>query len=130
MRKIISVFLAIVSMIKLLSVVSLADSDIWKTYVYDKFTVDYVITNSWENYHNISVTITNTDAEAIENWMLAYDFCGEINGIWNAFVETDDYGNEYIKNAGYNNVIEADETVNFGYTLNNSMYKPKIVHMG
>ena len=104
--------------------------DNFKTYTYSDYVIEYNITNEWENNQNVSITVKNIGAEPIENWMLAYDFCGEINGIWNAFVETDDYGNEYIKNAGYNNVIEADETVNFGYTLNNSMYKPKIVHAG
>ena len=91
-----------------------------KIYTYDNYTVDYNITDSWDDTQNITISITNTSYEPIENWMLAYDFNGEINGIWNAEVKENADGVKYIKNFGYNNIIEPGNTISFGYALYNA----------
>ena len=58
-----------------------------QTYTCNGFTVDYKIIDSWGDSQNITVTITNISSKSIENWMLAYDFCGEITNLWNGTVE-------------------------------------------
>ena len=54
---------------------------------YDAYSVEYTIVNEWSGYQNIEITLTNTGAEPIYNWMLAYDFCGEIQGMWNEIIK-------------------------------------------
>lgn len=86
------------------------------TYAYDNYKVDYSITNSWGSNQDVSVTITNTGTEIIENWMLAYDFNGQIESIWRADVASKN-DMEYVRNAGYNANIAPNQSVNFGYSL-------------
>lgn len=116
MNKILNVILATIILFNLFPLIAFAE-EISKTYIYDNYTIEYNIVNSWGNNQNIEITITNTSEEPIENWMLSYNFCGEIQGIWNAEIKTTADGIEYVKNAGYNCVIEPDCSVNFGYTL-------------
>lgn len=116
MKQCLSIMLTIVITLNLFPLIAFAE-DTNKTYIYDNYTIKYNIVNSWENNQNIEITITNTSAEPIESWMLSYDFCGEIQGIWNAEMKTTENDDVYIKNAGYNCVIEPGCSVNFGYTL-------------
>ncbi|MBQ8825998.1 MAG: cellulose binding domain-containing protein [Oscillospiraceae bacterium] len=97
---------------------------------YDNYDIEYNIVNEWDEFQNIEITITNTSDKTFYNWALGYDAGGEISGLWNGTVYDNNGTNYIIKNAGYNYEILPDESVTFGYTLNNSMYKPKIVHMG
>lgn len=116
-NKILSITLMIIYLLNYVSLTTVALKESSKTYIYDKYTIEYNIANSWETNQNIEITITNTGTEPIENWMLSYDFCGEIQGIWNAEVKTTAEGVEYVKNAGYNCVIEPGCSANYGYTL-------------
>ncbi|MBQ8513902.1 MAG: cellulose binding domain-containing protein [Ruminococcus sp.] len=94
-----------------------ADNEESYTYVYDGYTIDYDIVDSWgENNQNVSVTITNAGAETIENWMLAYDLNGEATGMWNGNLATEN-DMIYVRNAGYNANIASNESVEFGYSL-------------
>ena len=124
-RRIMSILLTVLMIIGLMPNELNAEEISNKVYEYDNYTAEYTITDSWDNSQNISITIENTGDTLIENWMLSYDFCGDIAGIWNATVETDSNGSKYIKNAGYNNVIETGKSVEFGYTLNNAEGMPE-----
>ena len=91
-------------------------------YEYDDYTVSYEITNSWVengvNKQTVHIIITNTGSETIENWMVAYNFHGTIEGIWNAAVmKTEFLGLDYVRNMGHNANILPGQSVNFGYTL-------------
>jgi hypothetical protein len=97
-----------------------ADEPANKTYEYSGFTVEYNTADSGANSKNVNITITNTGVSPIENWMLSYDFNGDITGIWNASVETDDSGNAYVKNAVHNAIIAPDSSVAYGYALENA----------
>ncbi|MCL1866139.1 MAG: leucine-rich repeat protein, partial [Oscillospiraceae bacterium] len=98
------------------------------------YTIDYETVSSWvedgQNKHNILVTINNTGKEKIENWMLAYNFNGKINGIWNASIEKTDFLKlDYIRNNGYNAVIQPGQSTSFGYTLTGSKGEPNSIVM-
>ena len=113
-----------------LPVTASAEEETSKTFTYDGYTVDYNVTNSWGDTDVISVTITNTGTETIENWMLAYDdFCGKIDSVWDAKEEKTDSGYKYIKNSGYNANISPDSSVTFSYTLESSTGTPKTIVM-
>lgn len=101
-----------------------------RMYIYDDYEISYDITNSWGNTEAISVTLTNTGDESIENWMLVYDdFNGEISGIWDAKVAETDSGYEYVRNVGYNANISPNQSISFGYTLDNYMGVPDVITM-
>jgi hypothetical protein len=99
---------------------------------YDGYTVDYAITNSWNNgqENDVKVTITNTGQNVIENWMLAYDFMGTVNYFSRAQAfETD--GVTYVKNVGTNLEGDGDsininpgKSVDFSYHLTNPTGTP------
>lgn len=101
-----------------------------RTFVYDDYEVTYNVTNSWGNTDAVTVSITNTGNETIENWMLAYDdFNGEINDIWNAEIESTKSGFEYVKNSGHNANISPNQTISFSYNLENASGIPDLVVM-
>lgn len=129
MKKIINVLIAVILLFNLLSVTIYAEDVSLKTYVQNGYMIEYNIVNSWGNSQNITVTIKNTGTEAIDNWMLEYDFKGDIVGIWNAVIATDSSGFEYVKNAGHNAVIEPESSVVFGYTLENAAEFPDSIVM-
>ena len=93
-----------------------------KTYVKEDHTIEYVINNSWvengQHKQTVQITITNTGNKVIANWMLAYHFNGDIDGIWNAaVVKTENLGLDFIRNLGYNAVIRPGQSETFGYIL-------------
>ena len=107
-----------------------ADEETSRTYTYDGYDVSYDVTNSWGNTEMVSVTLSNTGDSVIENWMLSYDdFNGEITGIWDANLAKTDSGYEYVRNAGYNANIQPDQSVSFGYTLNDYTGFPDTIIM-
>ena len=93
-------------------------------YQYDKCNIMYTVKNEWENNQNVEITIKNTGNEPVYNWSLGFDAGGEIAGIWNGTIYDNNGTNYIIKNAGYNYEIQPDESVTFGYTLNNSDSMP------
>ena len=78
------------------------------------------------NTEAITVSITNTGEETIENWMLSYDdFCGNIDAPWNATVVEVDESESYLRNVGYNANIQPDESISFGYHLEDANSIPQ-----
>lgn len=118
-KKLFSILMTVALLLGIMPGSIYAEESNLRSYIYDGYTIDYEVTDVWDNSQNITVTIKNTGTEAIENWMLAYDFCGDIQGMWNGTVETDDNGSKYIKNTGHNAVIEPESSAAFGYTLAN-----------
>ena len=115
-KKIVSLIL---SMAMLIGIITIAPvyANPNQTLVYDDYTVDYIVNSTWGDTQSINITVTNTGDETIENWMLAYDFNGSIQGIWNADVVQAVSGVEYVRNVGHNANILPNQSVNFGYTL-------------
>lgn len=125
--KLISLILA-ATVIFLIPVVTKADEITSKRYCLDDFEIEYNIISSWDNNQHISITITNTGEQNIENWKLYYDFNGDINSIWNAVVEVDHYGLQYIKCMDYNSVIMPNSSVTFGYLISNIRGVPEQIN--
>ena len=70
MKKILSIILTTVMIFNLFPLIVFAE-DANKAYIYDSYTIEYNIVNSWENNQNIEIIITNTSEKPIENWMLS-----------------------------------------------------------
>lgn len=85
------------------------------TYAGDGYEVKFNVDSKWDGAFNGSITITNTGNKAIENWELSFEMQNNITNIWNAVI-TSHEGNTYkIKNAGWNQDIEAGKSVTFGF---------------
>ena len=101
-----------------------------RTFVYDDYEITYNVTNSWGSTEAVTVSITNTSDETIENWMLSYnDFNGKIENIWDADVESTKSGYSYIRNSGYNANISPNQTIIFGYNLEDPTGIPDVLVM-
>lgn len=92
--------------------------NISQTFEFDGYTVGYEVTNSWGNTKVISLTLTNTGTETIEDWMLYFDPNGDIQYVNDAVQMTTTNGIEYIKNPGYNTDIDPGASVEFRYAVN------------
>lgn len=84
-------------------------------YVYEDYTVNYLITNQWEGGCNVKVEITNTSDKIIHNWGLRYLCEDAISDLYGASDVAE--GRVHVfRNLGFNQDIEVGETVTFGYT--------------
>lgn len=106
-----------------ITILASADNTASKVYTYDGYTVEYFVRSEWQGNQNIEVKITNTGTEPITYWSVGYEAGGEISGLWNAQV-LGHQGTEYILcGAGYNNEINPNESIHFGYTLSSESFK-------
>lgn len=92
--------------------------NISETFEFDGYTVGYEVKNSWGNTEVVSLTLTNTGTETIEDWMLYFDPNGEIQYVNDAVQMTTTNGIGYIKNPGYNVDIDPGASVEFRYAVN------------
>lgn len=89
------------------------------------FEHTFKIQNEWEKHYNAEMTLKNTNDSKMENWEVAFMYDGEIKNIWNAKIVSH-YDNVYvIKNAGWNQDINAGEQVTFGFTVQYEGEKPE-----
>ena len=79
--------------------VSAAEENKTANFEYDDFSVSYSVTNSYGNTEVVSLTLTNTGDETIEDWMLYYDVISDepmewvnegYNDTFNAYLVTSD----------------------------------------
>lgn len=117
-KKMIASFLAAVMFQSGVMVVS-AEENTSASFVYDDFSVNYEIKNSYGDTDVVDVTLTNTGEETIEDWMLYFDPNGEIQYVTNASEMTADNGSRYFKSKEYNADIVPNSTVTFTYAVNN-----------
>lgn len=88
-------------------------------FVYDDYSVSYNVTDSWGNTEKVSITLTNTSENPIENWMLYFDPNGEITSKWDVEMLLTSNDITYFKNAGYNSTIAPNASVTFNYFVDN-----------
>ena len=92
------------------------DENVYR-FSFENYTVDYEIKDGWGDTEVISLTLSNTGTETIENWMLYFDPHGDIQYVDDAYLMTTADGTEYIKNAGYNADIVPGSKVTFEYAV-------------
>lgn len=80
----------------------------------DKYDVSFEVIDSWNSGYNAVVRIENISEDVLDNWILSFEYDGEISSIWNAQIVSH-VGNEYIiKNVGWNQDILPGQTIEFG----------------
>ncbi len=88
-------------------------------FVYDDYSVSYNVTDSWGSTEKVSITLTNTGENPIENWMLYFDPNGEVTSMWDVKTASTANNITYFKNAGYNSTVAPDSSVTFNYFVDN-----------
>lgn len=89
-----------------------------QTFVFDGYTIDYTVTDVYNNTEVVSLTMTNTGEDVIEDWMLYFNPHGEIQYVTDGELKSTSNGTKYIKNSGYNANIAPNESVSFSYAVN------------
>ena len=75
----------------------------------------FQVTSDWGSGFGGQITITNTQATAVSNWSLSFNWDRSITSIWDGTVSSHS-GNAYtIANAGWNATIPAGGSVSFGF---------------
>ena len=87
-------------------------------YTGDSFSVEFSLTNYWENGYNANVKVKNTGNSVIENWYLSFALDNHFSSIWNAETVSHDNGQYVIKNANWNADIPVGGCVEFGISVN------------
>ena len=88
--------------------------------------ITYKETNTWGNYVNVDVTITNNGDGTIDPWKLLLQYDGTISNIWNADMEASGEGEYRIAAKSYNAKLEAGKSVSFGFTACGETEKPEV----
>ncbi len=83
-------------------------------YEAEDYRVIFSVTGHWNGGYNANVRLENTRNATIENWMLGFSFQGDLTNIWNGVISEHDDSEYVIKNAGWNQDLEAGKYIEFG----------------
>lgn len=79
------------------------------------YDISCEVRNVWENDIIGEICISNQSETTIEDWVVEFDFDGQINHLWNAEIKEHE-GNHYVlNNGGYNANIKPEEKIILGY---------------
>ena len=81
----------------------------------ENYSIDYTLYSDWEDGFNADIKINNTTDENIDDWVLEFDFSRDITEIWNAEILSHEGDHYVIKNLGYNSLLYANSSVQFGF---------------
>lgn len=81
----------------------------------EDYSIDFEINSDWKDGYTANITIKNQSNNTIEDWVLEFDFDSEIQNIWNGVIQSHEGTHYIIKNASYNQNIEAGNTISFGF---------------
>ena len=73
------------------------------------------VVDSWSGGFNAAVTIHN-DGGAVSGWQLEIETQSEITSIWNAEIVSHDASGYVVRNAAWNENVDAEADVSFGFT--------------
>lgn len=81
------------------------------------YAVACKIDSDWDVGYTGKITITNNTDDVIEDWILEFDGENEITDIWDGVIESHEGKHYAVKNAGYNQNIDARGSVSFGFKV-------------
>lgn len=83
------------------------------------FSIDYNVTDEWEDGYTGQITITNNSENVIRNWALDFS-CNNSNiSVWNAKIISHEGSRVSVGNMGFNADINPAESVSFGFIVYN-----------
>lgn len=91
----------------------------------NRYKVTYQVASDWGSGFEGRISITNGPEKAIKDWELSFDLEEELTNVWDGKILSREENHYVIGNAGYNAVIEPNQTVVLGFTgTNNQGGKP------
>ncbi len=82
----------------------------------DDYAIKYRLNSDWGSGFTGEISITNNTSAPIEDWILEFDFDRTITSVWNGVIESHEGSHYSIKNAGYNAILTAGQTITVGFT--------------
>lgn len=77
--------------------------------------IDFKQVDAWQDGLKGEINIHNTTDETIEDWVLVFDFEGEIESFWSADIISHEDNHYMIKNKGHNASISPNQTLTLGF---------------
>jgi cellulase/cellobiase CelA1 len=78
--------------------------------------VAFSVTSDWGSGFNGDVTVSNASSTPLSNWVVTFDFDGQIASLWNGMI-TDRTGTRFtVSGASWNSTIAAGAETSFGFT--------------
>lgn len=78
--------------------------------------ITYKVTNDWGSGFNGQIDIKNSGTTAVNNWVLTFNFPGQISSLWNGVISSH-VGNTYtVTPASWNASIGAGSSISIGFT--------------
>ncbi len=81
----------------------------------DDYAAAYTLVSDWGSGFSATISISNRTEQAIEDWVLEFDFDREITDLWNGVIESHAVNHYVIRNAGYNSMIAAGAEIVVGF---------------
>ena len=94
-----------------------------KIYYGDLYEVEYEVTGYWNDGYNVVIKIKNNSDNCIQNWFLEMDSEENVEDIYNARMELI-HEKTYYVGLEWNQDIEVNQVVRFGYTVHSSYSGP------
>ena len=83
------------------------------------YSIDYTVTDEWEDGYTGLVTITNNSENIIRNWALDFSCNNENISVWNAYIISHNDNRVSVGNMGFNADINPGDNVSFGFIVYN-----------
>ena len=80
----------------------------------EDYTIEYRVESDWGSGFTGSISIRNNTDDALEDWVLEFDFDREITEIWNGVIEGHEGKRYVVRNAAYNSAIIPGGSVSIG----------------
>lgn len=81
------------------------------------YEVDSRIDTDWGTGYNGSIVINNLSDQAIEDWVLEFDFAEKIDSMWGAEIVSCENGHYVIRNTVENHNIQPGSVVTIGFSV-------------
>ncbi len=85
----------------------------------EMFSIEYNVTDEWEDGYTGEITITNNSENVIRNWGLDLSCNNENISVWNAKIVAHEGNRVSVGNMGFNADINPNESVSFGFIVYN-----------
>ena len=106
------------------------EKELKKVFVDPFCEIYYEVTGYWEGGYNVVIKIKNTSENPIKNWILEMDSTDEMVDLYNAQVFENENGKKSICGQNWNQDIESNKEVRFGYTVRTEYVEPpKMCHV-
>ena len=92
----------------------------------ESYSVAYRINGQWDDGYTAEIAVSNRLSNSnVEDWIIEFDFYGEIYDIWNASIIKHENNHYVIQNKGYNANILPGQTILFGFNAEGDKSEPK-----